>query len=196
MFKGIGLSCIAASCSVLKVLSLAKNKQLQDSDFETCFKNGLNELRDLDCSYNNLTGDCFRYLHGSFLVNVNLNCCSNLKNEGVLLLLQKCTSNLRSLDISVTKITNKLFSSIPKDRLTGLRSLFIDFCSAITMSSLMETLYDAFPYLRSLSMFGISNEESGKSYNISRISRYSLGLRISVFVSYIAHTFILCFHRY
>lgn len=167
VIKGIGLSCIAASCTALKVLSLAKNKQLQDSDFENCFKNGLNELTDLDCSYNNLTGDCFQYLDGSFLADVNLNCCSKLKNEGVLLLLQKCTSNLRSLDISVTKISNKFFSSIPKDRLTGLRSLFIDFCSTITMSSLMETLYDAFPYLRSLSMFGISNEESGKLHHIS-----------------------------
>ena len=144
-------------------MSLAKNKQLQDSDFESCFKTGFHNLTDLDCSYNNLTGQCFKDLHCLLLVNVNVNCCSKLKNEGILLLLEKCSSNLRSLDISVTKINDKLFSSIQKHHLTGLRSLFIDFCSMVTVSSLVKTLYDVFPYLRSLSMFGISNEDSGKS---------------------------------
>ena len=160
---GIGLSCVAASCTVLRVLSLAKNKQLQDSDFENAFKTGFKGLIDINCSYNNLTGQCFQYLRCELLANVNLNCCSKLKNEAVLLLLQKCTSNLRCLDISVTKINDKLFSSVPKYHLTGLKSLFIDFCSNVTMSSLVETIYDAFPYLRCLSIFGISDEEIGES---------------------------------
>ena len=147
---------------MLKVLSLAKNKQLQDSDFESCFKTGLYNLTDLDCSYNNLTGQCFKDLKCLLLVNVNVNCCSKLKNEGILLLLEKCSSSLRWLDISVTKISDKLFSSIQKHHLTGLKSLFIDFCSIVSVSSLVTTLYEVFPYLRSLSMFGIYNQDNGK----------------------------------
>ena len=56
------LSGVEASCTALKTLSLEKNKQLQDNDFEIAFKIGFNNLVELDCSYNNITGQCFEPL--------------------------------------------------------------------------------------------------------------------------------------
>ena len=159
---GAGLSSIAASCPVLKKLSLAKNKQLQDMDFETAFKTGLNSLTSLDCSYNNLTGQCFKWFNcGNSLEKINMNCCSNMKNEGVTLLLSRCNNTLRHLDISATKIENSLFSSIQMFHPNVIKTLYIDFCSAVTLQCLQEQLFGAFPCLKVLSMFGISYDDKG-----------------------------------
>ena len=160
---GAGLSCVAASCPALKTLSLAKNKQLQDNDFEIAFKIGFNNLVELDCSYNNITGQCFEPLKGDKLEKINLNCCSRLANRGLLILFKKCNvSLLRYLDISVTKISDALFSSIPNLRLSGLKTLYMDFCASITSTALEETLFLVCPCLKFLSIYGISVNQ-GKS---------------------------------
>ena len=146
----------------MKVLSLAKNKQLQDSDFENAFKTGLHQLTSLDCSYTNLQSQSLKYLNCDVLEKLNINCCSKLTNEGVFVLLNNCTPRLQYLDISVTKVNDELFYSIPKHHLSGLKSLFIDFCPAITLSCLKDTLFESFPRLKYLSMFGTSIVDFGE----------------------------------
>ena len=146
----------------MKVLSLAKNKQLQDSDFENAFKTGLHKLTSLDCSYSNLTGQSLKYLNCDVLKRLNINCCSKLKNKGLLVLLKNCNTSLQYLDISVTKVNDELFYSIPKQHLSGLKSLFIDFCSAINLSCLKDTLFESFHGLKNLSMYGTSSENFGE----------------------------------
>ena len=141
-------------------LSLAKNKQLQDVDFEIAFKLGLKNLTSLDCSYNNLTGQSFKCLNCDKLEKINVNCCSKLKNDGMIILLIKCNNNLRHLDISVTKINDEFFSSVPKSHLNGLKYLYIDFCTSVTLLSLQETLCQICPCLTYLSIFGISTDDS------------------------------------
>ena len=158
----MGLSCIAVSCPSLKVLSLAKNKQLQDSDFEMAFKTGFNNLTSLDISYSSLTGQCFNNLNCSSMKKINVNCSSRLKTKGALILLTKCGNTLQHLDLSVTKIDHDFITTLQKYSNT-VKTLYLDFCESIRLHSLQESLPEAFPSLKVLSIFGIvSTCEHGK----------------------------------
>ena len=46
-------------------MSLSKNKQLCDDDLRNGFKNGFNNLQELNVSYSNITGSCFAEFRAS-----------------------------------------------------------------------------------------------------------------------------------
>ena len=166
LFVGLGLSCIAVSCPSLKVLSLAKNKQLQDSDFETAFKAGFNNLTSLDISYSSLTGQCFNNLNCSSMKKINVNCSSRLKTKGALILLTKCGNTLQHLDLSVTKIDDDFITTLQKYDSNTVKTLYLDFCESISLPRVQESLPEAFPSLKILSIFGIASTcENGKFHS-------------------------------
>ena len=163
IFVGLGLSCIAVSCSSLKVLSLAKNKQLQDSDFEIAFKTGFNNLISLDISYSSLTGQCFNNLNCPSMRKINVNCSSRLKTKGALILLTRVGNTLQHLDLSVTKIDDDFFNTLRNFNSNAVKTLYLDFCESISLLRLQESLPESFPSLKVLSIFGIASTcERGK----------------------------------
>ena len=96
-------------------------------------------LRFLDIGCTDITGENLSEYKGTLhcLVNLNMSCCYQLTNKGLLQILQLCGSTLRSLDISITNITGENLSEY-KGTLPCLENLNMSACYNITDKGLLQ----------------------------------------------------------
>ena len=157
------------------------------------FKTGFNNLASLDISYSSLTGQCFNNLNCSSMKKINVNCSSRLKTKGALILLTKCGNTLQHLDLSVTKIDDDFITTLQKYDSNTVKTLYLDFCESISLPRVQESLPEAFPSLKILSIFGIASTcENGKFH-----SNLQNGIQIVkiVVTSMGSYTFLLFLYR-
>ena len=108
-------------------------------------------LRSLDISITNITGENLSEYKGTLpcLENLNISCCNQLTNKGLLQILQLCGSTLRSLDISDTAITGENLSEL-KGTLSCLDNLGMSSCNKVTNKGLLQIIQLCGSTLRSL----------------------------------------------
>jgi len=113
------------------------------------------KLRSLDISETNITGENLSEYKGTLpcLENLNMRNCKQLKNKGLLQILQLCGSTLRSLDISGTNITGNNLSEY-KGTLLCLENLNMRYCGHLTNKGLPQILQLCGSTLRSLNILG------------------------------------------
>ena len=114
-------------------------------------------LRSLDISITNITGENLSEYKGTLpcLENLNISCCNQLTNKGLLQILQLCGSTLRSLDISDTAITGENLSEL-KGTLSCLDNLGMSSCNKVTNKGLLQIIQLCGSTLRSL-VIGVTN---------------------------------------
>ena len=96
-------------------------------------------LRSLDIGCTDITGENLSEYKGTLpcLEILNMSCCYQLTNKGVLQILQIFGSTLRSLDISITNITGENLSEY-KRTLPCLEKLCVSACYNITDKGLLQ----------------------------------------------------------
>ena len=147
--SGQGMMNIARSCTRLKKLSLAKNKQLTDDDLADFFKAGLKDLEDLNVSYTNIKGFCFNFL--AKLQRLNISSCIKFKDEGLKVLLERLGDELQHLDVSASGITD--FRT--EKNLCRLKTLRVEFCTKMKRDSkVIETLCQQADNFEALHLYG------------------------------------------
>ena len=110
--------------SCLENLNLKYCDQLSDYGFGQVLQLCRSTLRYLDVSYTNITGENLSEFNITltWLENLNLSCCKQLSNKGLLQILQLCGSALRSLDVTWSNITGENFAEF-KETLPCLKNL-------------------------------------------------------------------------
>ena len=121
-YKGT-LSCLAN-------MNMKYCEQLKDNGLSQILKLCGSTLRSLDISDTAITGENLSEYKGTLpcLENLNISCCYQLTNKGLLQTLQLCGSRLRSLDISDTAITGENLSEL-KGTLPCLDNLGMSSCN-------------------------------------------------------------------
>ena len=148
--SGQGLINVAVSCITLRVLSLAKCKQLFDQDLIEPLK-VMTNIEDLDLSYTNVSGKCLDSLPfpGGNLKRLTMNCCPKLIDESLFVVLSRCQL-LRYLDVSATQVTGLPLRQLV---LTKLTQLHLDFCPKLSVEVALALPLTT-PNLRKLSVYG------------------------------------------
>ena len=158
--SGQGLINVAISCVNLRVLSLAKCKQLFVQDLIEPLK-VMTKIEDLDLSYTNISGKCLNSLPspGGNLKRLIMNCCPKLIDESLFAIVSRCHL-LKYLDVSATRIVG---TALLKLVLTKLTQLHLDFCPKLSVEVALA-LPITTPNLRKLSVYG--NWSNGFVYDL------------------------------
>ncbi|XP_023341503.1 uncharacterized protein LOC111711391 isoform X3 [Eurytemora carolleeae] len=135
----------------LENLNMSYCKQLTNKGLLQILQLCGSTLRSLDISNTNITGENLSEYKGTLpcLENLNMSECYHFTNKGVLQILQLCGSTLRSLDISVTKVTGENLSEY-KVILPCLENLIMSSCEKFTNKGLLQILQLCGSTLRSL----------------------------------------------
>ncbi|XP_023341504.1 uncharacterized protein LOC111711391 isoform X4 [Eurytemora carolleeae] len=148
---GENLSEYKGTLPCLENLNMSYCKQLTNKGLLQILQLCGSTLRSLDISNTNITGENLSEYKGTLpcLENLNMSECYHFTNKGVLQILQLCGSTLRSLDISVTKVTGENLSEY-KGTLPCLENLNMSYCKQLTNKGLLQILQLCGSTLRSL----------------------------------------------
>ena len=126
---GENLSDYKGTLLCLENLNMSSCEQLTNKGLLQILQLCGSTLRSLDISGTNMTGENLSEYKGtlSCLENLNMSCCEQLTNKGLLQILQLCGSTLRSLDISGTNMTGENLSEY-KGTLPCLENLNMRYC--------------------------------------------------------------------